>query len=278
VPIVRGRNFTAQDTATSKQVVIVNQAFAKQFFPGQDPIGMHFGLVKPQYSGAFEIAGVFADFKMTDPRGKVDPLFFRPLSQQFTGYKEEDADAEEKSSMFVRFIILDFTTAPKDAESLARKTLAEIDPTLPIFRFDSYDTEVAANFNQNRLIARLTSLFGFLALMLASVGVYGVMSYSVARRTSEIGIRMALGASRSGVVAMVLRGALWQVGVGLAIGVPAALLAGHLMSSLLYQLPAYDPIAFLGATAVLAVCAMVAGFIPARRAASIDPIKALRTD
>jgi macrolide transport system ATP-binding/permease protein len=278
VPIVRGRNFTAQDTATSQRAAIVNQAFARQFFPGQDPIGKHFGIGKPRYSGAFEIVGVFADFKMTHPRGKVEPLFFRPVSQQFSGYQEADSKGSEEASMFVNFIILEFATAPKDAETLARKTLSAIDPSLSIFQFSSYDTEVAANFNQDRLIARLTSLFGILALILASVGLYGVMSYFVARRSSEIGIRMALGASRSGVVAMVLRSALGQLAVGLAIGVPAALLAGHLMASLLYQVSAYDPITLLAATSVLAACATIAGLIPARRAASIDPMKALRTD
>jgi predicted permease len=278
VPIVRGRNFSTQDTATSQQVVLVNQAFAKHFFPNQDPVGKHFGVGSIQYSSTFEIAGVFADFKMTDPRREVRPLFFRPLSQQFNGYKEADADAGEKSSMFLNFIILDFTQAPSDAEALTRGTLAAIDPNLSITHFSPYDAEVAGNFNQDRLLARLTSSFGVLALMLASVGLYGVMSYFVVRRTSEIGIRMALGAARSGVVAMVLRGALWQLLIGLAIGIPAALIASHFMASLLYEVRTYDPLAFLGAILLLVVCATVAGFIPARRAASIDPMQALRTD
>jgi predicted permease len=278
VPIVRGRNFSAQDTATSQQVAIVNQTFARQFFPNQNPVGQHFGVGKPQYSRAFEIVGVFTDFKMTDPRRAVRPLFFRPLSQQFNGYKDTEEDAGEKSSMFVSFIILDFTQAPPDAEALSRKTLAAIDPNLTVLHFSPYEAEVAGNFNQDRLLARLSSLFGILALLLASVGLYGVMSYSVVQRTSEIGIRMALGAARSGVVAMVLRGALWQVLIGLAVGVPAALLAGHLMSGLLYQVSGYDPLAFLGAILLLTLSATVAGFIPARRAASINPMQALRTD
>jgi macrolide transport system ATP-binding/permease protein len=278
VPMVRGRNFSSQDTATSQQVVIVNQAFAKQFFPDQDPIGKHFGVGNPKYSGAFEIVGVFADFKMTDPRTDVRPLFFRPLSQQFNGYKESDADAAEKSSMFVSFIILDFTQAPRDAEDMSRKTLAAIDPNLAVLRFSPYDAEIAGNFNQDRLLARLTSLFGILALILASVGLYGMMSHFVARRTSEIGIRMALGAARSGVVALVLHKALWQILIGVGIGVPAALLAGHLMASLLFKVSGYDPLALIGAILLLVISATVAGFIPARRAASIDPMQALRTE
>jgi predicted permease len=278
VPIVRGRNFSTQDTATSQQVVVVNQTFAKHFFPNQDPVGKHFGVGSIQYSGVFEIAGVFADFKMTDPRREAGPLFFRPLSQQFRGYKEPDSDAAEKNSMFLNFIILDFNHAPSDAEALARRTLAAIDPNLSVMHFSPYDAEVAGNFNQDRLLARLTSSFGVLALILASVGLYGMMSYFVVRRTNEIGIRMALGATRSGVVAMMLRGALWQLLIGLAIGIPAALLASHFMASLLYEVKTYDPLAFVGAILMLTICASVAALIPARRAASIDPMQALRTD
>jgi predicted permease len=278
VPIVRGRNFTSEDTATSQQVVLVNQAFARHFFPNQDPIGKHFGVDKPAYSGAFEIVGVFGNFKMTNKRGDDRPIFLRPLSQQFTGYKEADEDAAEKHSMFMSFILVHFGQTPMDAEGMARRTLASIDPNLTVIHFDTYDAEVAGNFNQDRLIARLTSMFGILALILASVGLYGVMSYFVAMRTSEIGIRMALGASRSGVVAMVLRSALWQIVVGLALGVPAAMLAGHLMTNLLYDVSGYDPFALVGAILALAVCATLAGFVPARRAASIEPMQALRAD
>jgi macrolide transport system ATP-binding/permease protein len=278
VPIVRGRNFSPQDTATSQQVVLVNQAFAKHFFPNEDPVGRHFGIGKTEYSDAFEIAGVFADFKMVDPRREVKPLFFRPMSQQFNGYKEADSEAGEKSSMFLNFIILDFARPPADAESLARKTLAAIDPNLSITHFGPYDAEVALNFNQDRLLARLTTSFGVLALLLASVGLYGVMSYFVARRTREIGVRMALGAARLGVVVMILRGALCQVLIGLAIGIPAALIAGHFMVSLLYEVKPNDPLAFVGATLLLATCASFAAFIPARRAVSVDPLRALRSE
>ena len=159
-----------------------------------------------------------------------------------------------------------------------RRTLASIDPNLTITRFRSYDAQVADNFTDDRLIARLTSLFGVLALILACVGLYSVMSYFVARRTAEIGIRMALGATRTGVVSMVLQSALAQILLGLALGIPAALFAGHLMKSQLYGVGAYDPLALSAAIAILALCAAIAGFIPARRAASIEPMRALRTE
>jgi len=278
VPMVRGRNFSAQDTQASTPVALVNRSFARRFFPNQDPIGKHFGMVSPKNSDAFEIAGVFADFKMSDPRGEVTPLFLRPLAQQYLGYTDPEAISSEKSSMFVGSIIVQFTRPQQDAEVLLRQTLAEIDPNLTIFHFASYDSQIAGNFSQDRLIARLTSLFGVLALVLASVGLYGVMSFFVARRTSEIGIRMALGATRSGVVSMVLRGALWQILIGIALGIPAAVYAGHLIASMLYGVSGGDPLAYLGATLALGVCAAVAGFIPARRAASIDPMRALRAE
>jgi ABC-type antimicrobial peptide transport system permease subunit len=142
----------------------------------------------------------------------------------------------------------------------------------------TFGAQVAGNFVQERIIAQLTGLFGILALILASVGLYGVMSYFVARRTSEIGIRMALGATRASVLSMVLRGALWQVLIGLGLGIPGALIAGRLMASKLYGVASYDPLALAGATLVLGLCASAAAFIPARRAASIEPMQALRTE
>jgi ABC-type antimicrobial peptide transport system permease subunit len=156
--------------------------------------------------------------------------------------------------------------------------MAEIDPKLPVFRFVPYDAVVASNFNQERLIARLTSAFGLLSLVLASVGLYGVMSYIVTRRTSEIGIRMAIGASRALIVRMVIRGAIAQLVIGLALGIPASLFIGRLMTSLLFHVSGYDPVILAAASAVLAICASGAAFIPAIRAASVDPVRALRTE
>lgn len=278
VPIVAGRGFTDQDTATSPLVAVVNQAFVKRFYPHQNPVGQHFGIDFPQYSGAFEIVGVFRDFKMNNPHHEVRPVYLRPMLQRYTAYTQPMMISTENESMFMQAMILDFNTPPPNVDEMVRKTLAGINPNLTVRDLRSFETQVAGNFTEERLVANLTGLFGVLALILASVGLYGVMSYFVARRTGEIGIRMALGAKRGSVVAMVMRGALGQIALGLVLGIPAALLAGHLMASQLYGVGSYDPLAFLGATLVLALCAGLAGLIPARRAASIEPMKALRIE
>jgi macrolide transport system ATP-binding/permease protein len=257
---------------------MVNQTFVKRFFPNQDPVGQHFGIDFPQYSGSYEIVGVFEDFKLNNPRDEVRPVFFRPLAQQFLGYKEASMITGETQSMFINSMVLRFNAPQPNADALIRQKLAEIDPTLTVMDLRTLDAQVADNFDQERLVAQLSTLFGALSLILASVGLYGVMSYFVARRTSEIGIRMALGATRQSVVNMVMRGVLWQVIIGLCLGIPASLYAGYLMKKLLYGVGSYDPWALIGAPLMLVVCAMAAGFIPARRAASVEPMQALRTD
>jgi predicted permease len=277
VPIVRGRGFTEQDTAGSPMVAIVNQTFVKKFFPNKEPIGQHFGIDDVKYSNAFEIVGVFSDFKMNQPRDTQRAVFLRPLSQQFS-YAEPFMGSAEVESMNMDSMIVAFNGPQQNVDQLLRRTLAEIDPNLTIFRLEPLTEQVEGNFTQERLIARLTSLFGILALVLASVGLYGVMSYFVAQRTSEIGIRMALGATRKSVVSMVMRGAMIQILIGLVLGIPAALYAGYLMKVLLYGVDSYDPLAITGAPLMLVLCAALAGFIPARRAASIDPMQALRTE
>ena len=278
VPIVRGRGFSAQDTATSPQVVVVNETFVKHFFPNQDPIGQHFGIDNPQYSDSWQIVGVFRDFKFEDPHAEVRPVYLRPLSQFYTGYKEADMRGTETQSMFISSIVLSFNVQQPNASALIRQALAAVDPNLTVVDLRTFDSQIAGNMIQEKIIAQLTSLFGILSLILASVGLYGVMSYFVARRTSEIGIRMALGATRSSVVSMVMRGVLWQVVIGLVLGIPASLYAGYLMKSLLYGVGSYDPWAMVGAPFMIVLCATAAGFIPARRAASIEPMRALRTE
>jgi predicted permease len=277
-PLLRGRGFTPQDTATSQKVAVVNQAFVKKFFPKEDPIGRHFGVFDQKYAGTFEIVGIVADAKYNNPRSEMLPMYFRPLNQQISGLTDPNFIQAEGRSLYINSITLNFQSQPQDLDAIVRRTLANIDPNLTMIDLHSLDYQVAGNFTEERLVSRLTALFGLLALVLASVGLYGITSYQVARRTSEIGLRMALGADRSRVIQMVLRGAFTQVGLGLAIGIPIAILGARSMADQLYQVSIYDPLTLAAAVVVLGACAAVAGFVPARRAANIEPIVALRIE
>jgi predicted permease len=277
-PVIRGRGITDQDTATSRAVAVVNQTFVKRFFPNQDPIGQHFGTADLQHAGEYEIVGVVADAKYNNVREEFRPFFFRPITQWNKNFTEQNAIAGEARSLFVNAVVVRFQGNPQDLESGTRRIFSGISPDLTLTGFTTLKQQVTNNFNQERLIARLTSLFGVVALILASVGLYGITAYSVARRTSEIGVRMALGADRRHVLAMILRGALQQICMGLGIGIPIALLAGRVMAEQLYGVSAYDP-GILGiAMFVLALSATFAGLIPAKRAASVEPMHALRTE
>jgi ABC-type antimicrobial peptide transport system permease subunit len=159
-----------------------------------------------------------------------------------------------------------------------RHAISQINPDLAVINFESFGEQVGANFTQQGMIAKLTSFFGILALVLASIGLYGVTAYSVERRTSEIGIRMALGADRLSVLWLVLSGALMQVGVGLAIGIPVAILGGHAMASQLFGVKPYDPVVLSITLLVLCTAAFLAALVPARIAAGLEPMRALRTE
>ena len=277
-PILRGRGFTDQDTASSAMVAVVNQAFVKKFFPKEDPIGRHFGVFDQKYAGNFEIVGIVADAKYSSPRDSVRSMYFRPMSQFNRNVTGGNFFMAESRSLYPNSITVQYAGDAASLESMARRTLSDINPDLTIVSFKSLDYQVANNFNEERLISRLSGLFGLLALALASVGLYGITAYSVARRTNEIGLRMALGANRGNVVSLVLTRALLLVGIGLAIGIPVALLGGRLMRTQLYGVKIYDPATLAIAVVVLSAFAALAGFIPARRAASIEPMKALRTE
>jgi len=276
-PIIRGRGFIDSDTATSQMVAVVNQAFVRKFFPKEDPIGRHFGIFDHQYAGAFEIVGIVADAKYNNPREEFRPMYFRPLTQQLRVTEPNFVMAEGRS-LYINSVTLRFRAKPQNVEPMVRHTLADIDPNLTVEDLHSLDDQVSNNFNQERLIARLTMLFGLLALILAAVGLYGITSYVVARRSSEIGLRMALGADRGNVVRLVLRGAFMQVGLGLALGIPIALVGAHFMGDQLYGVRSFDPLSMAIAVVILAGATALAGFIPARRAASIEPMEALRIE
>jgi predicted permease len=277
-PVIRGRGVTPQDTATSRFIAVVNQAFVKKFFPNEEPIGKHFGNFDQKWANSYEIVGVVADAKYNNVREPVRPMFFRPLTQHNTAITDPGAMTGEGRSLFVNSITIQFEGNPQDLESMARRTLSNINSDLTMIDCKTLKYQVDDNFNQERLIARLTVLFGVLALVLASVGLYGLTAYSVARRTSEIGVRMAMGADRKNVLVLVIRGAMLQIGVGLLIGVPAALVSGRFMANQLYGVKSTDLFIVSFAIMVLGISAAVAASIPARRASSIEPIQALRMD
>ena len=182
-PVVRGRGFTDADTAASQKVAVVNQEFARKFFPNEDPIGRHFGIFQHKYSGAFEIVGVVADAKYSSPRDKLRPMYFRPLDQQLdvinpTGVTDPNEVMAEQSSLFINSITLRFRRQPQNVDMMVRRVLGDIDPNLTITDLRSLENQVSQNLGQERLLARLTMLFGMLALVLASVGLYGITSYS----------------------------------------------------------------------------------------------------
>jgi predicted permease len=264
--LLRGRVIDEHDTPSAPHVAVVNQTFTRRFFPNEDPIGQHFGMGDVSHSGDYEIVGIVEDAKYQDTRGPAYATFFLPLLQAPSG---------EPVRGWVSAIELHVAGKPENIEPVVRNTLADIDPNLTVLKVMSFGELVARNFNQERLIARLAELFGLLALILACVGLYGVAAYAVARRTNEIGIRMALGAKRTNILVMVLRSAFAQLGLGLAIGIPVALAGGRVLADQLYGVKNYDPTIFGLAAMVLVSAGLLAASIPARRAASVDPLVAL---
>jgi predicted permease len=273
--VVSGRGFGVQDTSTSPTVAVVNQSFVTQFFGKENPLGAHFGSPGPVGPSDFEIVGVVEDTAYQSVRWKDHSMYFLSMTQR---PKSDDGPIEQDLSLYAGAIVVQTDRPMTDMESLSRRTLSAINPNLSIVKFQTFSEQIADRFTEERMIARLTMLFGALALLLATIGLYGVTAYGVARRTSEIGIRMALGAERSSVVAMVMRGAILQTVIGLAIGVPVAFLCVRFVKSQLYEITSANISVMIFAVVILAVAAGIAAIIPARRAASIDPVQALRTE
>ena len=272
--VLRGRGIDEHDTPASHHIAVINQALARKFFPNDDPIGRHLGLAEG-HGGDYEIVGIVEDTKYIDPKAPALPMFFMPLLQTVKYEKSDDARYQTWAN-YIDSIQLRVAGRPENLQTVVRRALAEVDPNLTVIRMTNLDEQVGIRLNTQRLIARLTTLYGVLALILASVGLYGVAAYTVARRTREIGLRMALGANRASVVTMVVRGAMTPVVLGLAIGVPVLFSGGRAIASQLYGVKGYDPRVLLAAIAVLAVAAIIAAVVPARRAAKVDPMVALR--
>ncbi len=269
-PTVRGRGISEEDTASSRKVAVINEAFARKFFQNEDPIGKHFG-TEADNSRRYEVVGIAKDARYLALDKPDGAFFFLPEAQA-------DYSQTNLGSLFLHDIVI--LTRPRATLSGAqvRQAMASVDPSLPIISIRTLKEKVATQLTQQQLIARLTSLFGVLSLVLASIGLYGITAYNVGRRTGEIGVRMALGASRGQVVRLVLRGAFLLIAFGLILGIPLSLATSRALSSQLYGLNPYDPVIFLLAVIVLGVFGLVATLVPALRASSISPARALRTE
>jgi predicted permease len=271
-PILEGRGITVQDTASSRKVAVISEAFARKFFRNEDPLGKHFGTER-QKSGEFEVVGVARDARYWtyNMSPSMVPMFF--LAETQADYAEANI-----GSVFLHDIVLSIRPGAMPSLETVRQAIASVDPNLPIIAVRPLREQVAAQFNQQRLMARLTSFFGLLSLVLASIGLYGVTAYNAGLRANEIGVRLALGATRGQAAALILRGAFALVAMGLLFGLPVALGAGRLLGSQLYGMKTYSSVVLLAAMTALAISAFVAALLPAVRASLISPSRSLRSE
>jgi predicted permease len=278
--LLRGRYFTAADNENTAPVAIVNEAFVKHFFkPNEDPLGHHFGLDLPENANTYQIVGIVRDprFQGFELNLPARPMFFVPLAQ-YVNFKDAMMGNLERGSHFMKGIMLQSNTPPGTLEPLVIRAISGLDPDMTVTSVRTLQQQLDLRFDQERAVASLAGLFGIVALLLAAVGLYGVTAYTVAQRTNEIGIRMALGADRASVVQLILRGAFQRVLIGLLVGIPLAIAAGRLIAAELYDVSSWDPLALTLAALALALCSFVAAVIPALRAASISPMSALRIE
>lgn len=274
--VLRGRAPAAAEMVSGARVAVVNDAFRRRFFEDGEPIGQRFGLGGPERAGDFEIVGVVEDVKYSGPRQPARPMIFLPAFQTVDLSDNPASASVQARSMQLRTIVVQATVAPGGLEQAIRQALAEVDRDMTVSRVVSLADQVGVNFSLERLMARLTSLYGVLALAIAAVGLYGVTAFGVRQRTREIGVRMALGAGRGAVIRAVMAGPLTHTLMGLVVGIPAALVATRAIASQLYGVGAGDPWVFAGAAAGLLLTTALAALVPAWRATAIDPTDALR--
>ena len=273
--VLRGRGIDNHDIQSSRHVAVVNETFAARYFPKVDPVGRHFGMGDLSHVGDYEIVGIVQDTKYRRADAPVDAMFFLPLTQ-FEAFQDSRLASYQRWSLFIDSIQLRVAASSQSIEPLVRRALADIDPKLGVLGVRTFGDQVSDHFNSPRMVARLSALFAMLALVLGCVGAYGMAAQMVARRTSEIGIRVALGADRANLLRMILRQAMAPVTIGMGIGLPFALVAGYAMRSQLFGVKGSDPAVLTASIAAMVLATSLAALIPARRAASIDPIRALR--
>jgi predicted permease len=260
IPFIEGRDFTRLDAKEQSQVAIVNKRFADHFFPGQSAVGRHVGFgTGPKSKLDIEIIGVVADSLYEGPREGVRRQAFIP------------AWGRNSATVYMRT-----TSGSAGAFNMIRNEVKALDASMPVYSMKTVEAQLDQTLLTDRLIALLSAGFGFLATVLASVGLYGVMAFVVARRRKELGLRLALGAEPAGVIWLVMREVLLLLAIGLALGIPAAVALGRLVSSQLYGIQPNDPWIGLATVALLTLVSAAAGLIPAHRASRIDPILALR--
>jgi predicted permease len=262
--ILRGRGLTAQDGENAPRVAVINETFARYYFGGENPIGRRFG-TDPDTSGQIEIVGVVKDAKYVSLREPALRTYYVPYFQY--------SDRWRATTFQIR------TAAdPTGVIAAVRQAAREVDANLPLFNIKTLAKQVDESIAQERLIGAVSSFFGLLALLLAAVGLYGIMAYAVSQRTHEIGVRMALGAHRGAVLRMVLRQGMKLVLIGAGLGLAASLAVTRVIASQLYDVTPTDPMTFIGAPILLLIAALAACFAPARRATKVDPLVALRCE
>jgi predicted permease len=260
IPLVEGRDFATTDNEKTLAVTIVNQTFVREFLKDKNPIGQYFGYDTAN-DHRFQIVGVVKDARVNDIRESAPPMIYHSIAQ----------DAIDVESLDVRTF-----ADPSRLISQVRQAVRSVDPNLPIGGIATLAEQVSSNLAQQRLIARLTTIFGVLALGLACLGLYGVMSYTVARRTSELGIRLALGSTRWSALWVVLRESFIVIGAGILVGACLSLAGTRLVSSMLFGLSPHDPLTLAAAAMLLLLVSVASGLLPAWRAAQVDPMAALR--
>ncbi len=289
ISIVEGRGIRPTDTASSLKVAVVSQTIARRYFPKGDAIGRQLTIGIDSVKGPWQIVGVAADTKSGDPRN-TDPvkMSYIPLNQIDTllpaapatagGNAVTPAPREENQDCYAHTILIRTSSDPAKTIADLRTAVASVDPNLPLLQVTTIHDQVSNLISHDELISTLTSLFSVLALLLAAIGLYGVMSYNVTRRTNEIGIRLALGAQGGNVLRMIMRESIVLLVIGTGLGLPLAIMATRAIKHQLFAISAIDPVSFAAALLVVSLMTVIAGWLPARRAARVDPITALRCE